>query len=169
MVKSLIVATCATALLLGTTGAAQAGTSSAEVRWFSNGSVVAGAWSTLTTTGSGATATLHTTGLEAGDQVTVLWVVFNAPENCSHGEGPYRCGPGDLPPFGGDGSAEPSLLVAGSRMVDATGSLNIGARLRIDDTTNAVFGPGLTDPTGADIHLLIQDGGTNVQFSVHEQ
>src|SRR5262245_30216980 len=106
VVKKLIVAAATAAMLvIGGSGVAHAGSGTADVRRFSDGSVVTGAWSALITNASGASMTLHTTGLTAVDAVTVWWVVFNAPENCSHGEGPYRCGPGDLPPFGGDGSA----------------------------------------------------------------
>ena len=95
--------------LARTGGIAHAGSGTSDVRRFSDGSAVAGAWSKLVTGSEGASMTLQTTGLDPGDVVTVWWVVFNAPQNCTHGEGPYRCGPGDLPPFGGDGSAAPSV------------------------------------------------------------
>src|SRR5206468_8783244 len=53
----------------------------------------------------GASFTLPMSGLTRGHEVTVWFVIFNEPQTCTHGEGPYRCGPGDLPPFGGDDSA----------------------------------------------------------------
>jgi hypothetical protein len=41
-------------------------------------------------------ATLAVTALQPGDAFTLWWVVFNAPEACTHGEGGLRCGEGDL-------------------------------------------------------------------------
>ena len=190
VVKKLIVAMASMAMLIVASGIAHAGPGTSDVRLFSDGSAVPGAWSSLVTNGAGASMTLHTTGLTPGDVVTVWWVVFNAPQNCTHGEGPYRCGPGDLPPFGGDGSAEPSLLYATGHVIGGSGTATYGAHLAVGDTSGALFGPGLTNPLGADIHLVLHDHGpadpaivaaeihsfgvcnlvcTDVQFSVHEQ
>jgi hypothetical protein len=190
VVKKLIVAMASMAMLIVASGVAHAGPGTSDVRLFSDGSAVPGAWSSLVTNGAGASMTLHTTGLTPGDVVTVWWVVFNAPQNCTHGEGPYRCGPGDLPPFGGDGSAEPSLLYATGHVIGGSGTARYGAHLAVGDTSGALFGPGLTNPLGADIHLVLHDHGpadpaivaaeihsfgvcnlvcTDVQFSVHEQ
>jgi len=189
-VKKMVVVLAATAMFLSAGGVAHAGSGTSDVRRFSDGSEVPGAWSKLVTNDAGASMTVHTTGLPAGDVVTVWWVVFNEPQNCTHGEGPYRCGPGDLPPFGGDGSAEPSLVYATGHVIGGSGSANFGGHLGVGDTSGALFGPGLIDPLGADVHLLIRDTGprdqgivaaqihsfdvcdpvcTNVQFSVHEQ
>ena len=38
-------------------------------------------------------------GLTRGHEVTVWFVIFNEPQTCTHGEGPYRCGPGDRRTF----------------------------------------------------------------------
>jgi hypothetical protein len=190
VVKKLFVMLAAAAVLVGTSGAAEATSGTSVVQRFSDGSVVAGAWSSLVTNVSGASMTLHTSGMAPGDVVTIWWVVFNAPQNCTHGEGPYRCGPGDLPPYGGDGSAEPSVLYATGHVIGGSGVGNFGAHLTAGDTAGALFGPGLTNPLGADIHLVVHDHGpadpaivaqqihsfgvcnlvcTDVQFSVHEQ
>jgi hypothetical protein len=190
VVKKLIVVLATSAMLMGATGVAHAGAGTSDVRRFSDGSAVPGAWSRLVTTRSGASMDLHTSGLTPGDVVTVWWVVFNAPQNCTHREGPYRCGPGDLPPYGGDGSAQPSVLYATGHVIGGSGASNFGAHLVVGDTSGALFGPGLTNPLGADIHLVLHDHGpadpaivaaeihsfgvcnlvcTDVQFSVHEQ
>ena len=47
----------------------------------------------------------------------------------------------------------------------STGHLNVGGHLHADDTTQALFGPGLVNTAGAHIHLA--DSGFR-QFSVHE-
>jgi hypothetical protein len=190
VVRKMVIMGVAGALLTLAGGTAQAARGVSDVRRFSGGSAVPGAWSALVTDGSGASLTLHTTELVPGDAVTVWWVVFNAPRNCTHPEGPYRCGPGDLPPFGGDGSAQPSLLYATGHVIGGSGKADFGAHLAVGDTSGALFGPGLTNPLGADIHLVLHDHGpadpaivndeihsfgvcnpicTDVQFSVHEQ
>jgi len=190
VVKKLIVLLAATAMCVSAGGVAHAGTGTSDVHRFADGSVVPDGWSKVVTNDAGASMTLHTTELPAGDVVTVWWVVFNAPQNCTHGEGPYRCGPGDLPPFGGDGSAEPSFLYATGHVIAGSGTANFGGHLSVGDTSGALFGPGLVNPLGADIHLVVRDSGpvdpaivaaqihsygvcnlvcANVQFSVHEQ
>jgi hypothetical protein len=190
VVRKLAIGSVTAILLVGAGGPAHAGSGVSDVRRFSDGSAVPGAWSALVTNSAGASMTLHTTGLTPGDAVTVWWVIFNAPQNCTHGEGPYRCGPGDLPPYGGDGSAQPSVLYATGHVIGGTGTANFGAHLSVDATSGALFGPGLTNPLGADIHLVLHDHGpvdpaivadevhsfgvcnlvcTDAQFSVHEQ
>lgn len=186
----LVLATIAlSALATATPAAAQAG-ATANVYRFADGSQVAGAWSSLTTTDAGAEMTLHTSDLPAGHTVTVWWVVFNQPQNCSHPEAGLRCGPGDLPIFGGDDSAVTSIVYAAGHEVGASGRATFAGHLGTGDTTGALFGPGLTNPTGADIHLVVRDHGalppdqradgihhfgpcepacTNLQFSPHEQ
>ncbi len=129
------------------------------VQMFVDGSTVAGAWSTLDRNASGISMTLHTSGLPAGDAATVWWVVFNEPQNCTHGGAGLRCGPGDLPPFGGDGSAETSVLYAAGHVIGGNGTANYGGHLAIGDTSGAAFGNGLTNPLGADVHLVVRDHG----------
>lgn len=148
--------------------------------------LVAGAWSSLTTNASGATVTLHTSGLDAGHAITVWWVVFNNPGACNAGHFGFRCGPGDL----ANAAAEPSVLYAAGHVIGSGDSTDFGAHLSRDDTSQALFGPGLINPTGADIHLVVHDHGPadptllpaqihsfdvcntqchDVQVSVHEQ
>jgi hypothetical protein len=161
----------------------------ANVYRFADGSPVAGAWSTLSTGDSGARMTLQTSGLPAGHTVTVWWVIFNEPQNCTHPEAGLRCGTGDLPPFGGDDSAVTSLVYAAGHEIGGAGRATFSAQLAIGDDSGALWGPGLIDPSGADIHLLVRDQGqptpqqrsggirnfglcnptcTNLQFSPHE-
>ena len=163
---------------------------SANVYRFADGSPVAGAWSTLATGDSGARMALQTSGLPAGHTVTVWWVIFNEPQNCTHPEAGLRCSAGDLPPFGGDDSAATSLVYAAGHEIGGGGRATFSARLPTGDTSGALWGPGLIDPLGADIHLLVRDQGTltphqrsqgihdfglcsptctNLQFSPHEQ
>jgi hypothetical protein len=190
-VSVLLVAAMALALV-GVSGAsAQAAVhrQTDPVRWFSDGSVVQGAWSTLTTSDTGAQFTLTTNGLAPGHEVTVWWVVFNHPENCTHGVLGLRCGEGDLSVPG----VEASVLYGAGHVIGGSGMASYGASLGVGDTSGALFGPGLLDPLSADIHLVVHDHGIlsadqiatgihnfgpcadpvpdceDVQFSAHEQ
>lgn len=183
----------ATALVVGAVPAHAASTT-ADVHWFADGEQVVGAWSTLRTGDEGAHFNLQTSGLEPGHTYTIWWVIFNEPEECTHPEdlpdGDLRCGPGDLPPFGGDDSAETSVLYAAGHQVGGSGRATFAGSLRTGDDTDALWGPGLTNPLGADVHLVVRDHGhlepqqrsagihdfgtcspqgcTDVQFSAHE-
>lgn len=175
-------------LAVGLAAPAQAASAAANVYRFADGTQVSGGWSTLRTGGEGAHMTMHTTGLAAGHTVTVWWVIFNRPAACSHPEA-LRCGPGDLPPFGGDDSAQTALLYAAGHQVGGSGRGDFAGSLRTGDTQGALWDPGLTNPTGADIHLVVRDHGmltpqqraegihnfgpcnpcVDLQFSAHEQ
>jgi len=149
----------AAVLALALATPATAGTTRSNVYRFADGSQVAGAWSVLTTTDAGARMTLQTSELPAGHSVSVWWIIFNAPQNCTHPEGGLRCGPGDLPPFGGDDSAVTSIAYAAGHVIGGSGQATFAGRLATGDTKGAVFGPGLVNPTTADIHLLVRDQG----------
>ena len=102
--------------------------------------------------------TLGTAELTPGHTVTVFWVIFNDPQGCTHPHLQFRCGPGDLPPLGGNGAAQPSALPAAAQTVGPSSEATYGAFLRVGDTSGALFGPGLTNAEGADIHLVVCDG-----------
>jgi hypothetical protein len=130
------------------------------VFWLADGSAIAGAWSNLVRTDHGASFTIHTSGLTAGDAVSVWWVVFNRPEECEAGEGDLSCGAGDLPPFGGDFSAEPSVFFATGHIIGGSGGGQFGGYTTTDGPRGEVlFGDGLTNPRGAEIHLVVRTHG----------
>lgn len=116
---------------------------------------VAGASSTVVRNAGGATLTLRTSELLAGDAVTVWWVVFNNPSACTSGHFGLHCGPGDL----GRPQTGASVLYAAGHVIGSSGVGDFGGRLRVGDTSGALFGPGLTNPAGADIHLVVHDHG----------
>ncbi len=147
----------------------------APVYRFADGSTVPRARSALATNDDGARWRLTTSSLPSDHTVTVWLVIFNHPENCTHGEAVLRCGPGDLPPFGGSDAAVTSVVFGAGRHVGSSGRATFAGRLPAGDDDQALFGPGLVNPTGADIHLLVNDGATFgcpatcLQFSPHEQ
>jgi hypothetical protein len=150
--------------------AAPADRSTTVVHRFSDGSTVTGAWSSLVRTDHGASFTVNTSGLTAGDAVTVWWVVFNKPENCTHGELGYRCGAGDLPPFGGDNSADTSVFWATGHVIGGSGQGQFGGYTTTGDPRGQVlFGPGLTNPRGADIHFVVRTHGAAIPSMLPHQ
>lgn len=185
--RTILTATAALVLCVGVP--AQAESTTATVHRFTDGTQVEEAWSQLRTGDEGAHFILHTSDLEPGHTVTVWYVIFNNPTECSHPEGPLRCGPGDLPPFGGDDSAETSVVYAAGHQVGTSGPTSFAGSLQTGDTDGSLWGPGLTNPLRADIHLVVRDHGrlapqqraagihdfgtcspdcVDVQFSAHE-
>lgn len=127
---------------------------------------VPGAWARLVTNDSGASATIHTRQLEADAAYTVWWVVFNNPAACTKNpSGPILCGASDL----GTASVQASVLYATGHVVGNDGAASFGAHLAVGDTDGALFGPGLTNPAGAEIHLIVRTHGPAVPGYVDEQ
>ncbi len=145
------------------------GGSISDVRLFADGSAVAGAWSSLRTGAGGADVTVSTSELPAGNAVTLWWVIFNHPEKCTHGHLGLRCGGGDLLAFGGDPAVGSSVLYADGHVIGGAGKGNYHASLATGDATGALFGNGLTNPLGADIHLVLHSHGPVIPGLVHEQ
>ncbi|MGH3648728.1 MAG: hypothetical protein ACRDTM_16330 [Micromonosporaceae bacterium] len=149
------------ALAFAAPAQAAVGSSTSAVQLFSDGSAVPGASSTLTRTGRGVSVSLRTSGLTAGDAVTVWWVVFNHPEECQGMAGsPYRCGEPDL--FNPD--VEASVQYAGGHIIGGSGSYSIGSYLSEGDTTGCALGDellcaGLIDAQVADVHFVVRTHG----------
>ncbi len=168
------------------------------VRLFSDTSVVGS--STLMRLPDSIQMTLHTAGLPAGHVVTVWWVIFNHPQFCKFGEPANpatgfegtKCGAGDLGIVKGltpDPRVEPSVVHATGHVIGGNGVGNYAAYLSAGSTKEQILlGPGLTNPLGADIHLVVHDHaaiadlgnvgkeigsfgelpGADVSFSAHE-
>ncbi len=154
------------ALLLGVAAPAlareDASTGSASavgLVWFAGtprgGNAVAGSSATLITDRGGAAMSLHTSGLEPGSTVTVWWVVFNHPERCANGHDGLRCGAGDLRAAAVDGS----VLWATGAVIRDDGGADFRGYLSTAKTAGALFGPGLVNPLGADVHLVVRSHG----------
>jgi hypothetical protein len=123
---------------------------------------------------NGVSVKIETVGLTAGDAVTMWWVVFNAPENCSDGEcdendvflldadgGFFILNDDGSPPFNGPGieAAEISVNYADGHVIDEGGAATFLGQLPVGDTSRTLLGPGLTDPMGAVIHLVLRSHG----------
>jgi hypothetical protein len=138
---------------------------------FGSSTAVAGSWSALVRNDNGVAMTLHTSGLAPGSATTVWWVVFNNPELCTHPDFALglRCGEGDLPPFGGSPAVQASVLWATGHVIGGSGIGGFGAYLGEDDTSGALFGPGLLDSRKADVHLIVRTHGQAIPGLVKEQ
>lgn len=111
---------------------------------------IVGSSAQLVRSEAGAAISVHTLGLNSGDAYTAWGVIFNNPENCDGG-----CGPDDLRRAGVDASVERLT----GHVVGNGGNANFGGSLKVGDTSEALFGPGLTDPFGAEIHIVVKDHG----------
>ena len=130
-----------------------------DVQWFSDASVVRDGRSTLVRHDDSISMHLHTSELESGTAVTIWWVIFNNPEKCTHPEGPFRCGPNDLQIKGGNRNVGSSVLYAAGHAIGTSGRSGFGATLDKGITEGALFGPGLTNPHRADVHLVVRSHG----------
>ena len=92
-------------------------------------------------------------------------MIFNNPAGCSHGDQVARCHEGDVVP---GGLAQASVVTVTTRTIGSSGRFSAHGHLEAGDTEHALFGPGLTNTEGADVHLAISQNGTFVQASVHE-
>ena len=108
---------------------------------------------------------IHTRDLTPGAAATLVLVIFNNPAGCSHGDQVARCHEGDVVP---GGLAQASVVTVTTRTIGSSGRFSAHGQLEAGDTEHALFGPGLTNTEGADVHLAISQNGTFVQASVHE-
>lgn len=150
---------------------------------FSDASVVESASAALRRMSYGVSTSVDTVGLEPGDALTMWWVVFNRPQNCSDG----ACGEDDIfnldadggfvlnddgsPPFNWDGigASKISVNYADGHVIDDSGAASFRGQLPIRDTSRAILGgPGLTDPMGAEIHLVLRSHGQAMSGKVDE-
>jgi hypothetical protein len=168
MTRKLLVLLALIGLLsaLAVSHASAATQTTSEVVLISDPTVVAGA-STVTRTGRGISMSLHTTGLLAGDAVTIWWMVFNHPQACISGAttGGPRCGMADL----GNPAADLSVLYAAGHVIGGSGVADFGGHLAVDDADGAIMGSGLHDPTGADVTLVVHDHGPADPATVSQQ
>ena len=106
---------------------------------------------------TGVSMNIDTTDLPVG-AFTVWWVIFNNPGACSDGV----CGSDDTGRGGAPNPAEGGVLwgkggiVGPDRMGHFSNSLGLG----VDAAPGQVLrGPGLTNPMGAEIHLIVRYHG----------
>ena len=114
--------------------------------------------SDLVRTVDGVSFNIDTTDLPVGAH-SVWWVIFNDPSGCSDGE----CGINDVLPPPGTAAANVSVLWAGSGTIvgpDRMGHFSASLGIGVDGAPAApLFGEGLTNPMGAELHLVVRYHG----------
>ena len=126
------------------------------------GDPVPGAVAWLVATEDGLTTIVTTSELPPGDAVTVWWVVFNNPEACeAH---PEPCGMDDM---GVEEVAAEVTYAAGTVIDDAGNGTFVGYH-PLGNSEQEWFGNGLTNPLGAEVHLVIRTHGPVIEDRVAE-
>jgi hypothetical protein len=150
---------------------------------FADMTVVEGARAGLHRTADAIRTRTHTADLPHGHVMTLWWVIFNNPESCAYGAGGMACGELDL--FDGpDGptGVEPGCVYADGSIVGGNGSARFHDRLTVGESRDscidffveAVDGlegedHGLTNPAGAEVHLVVRSHGPRIPGMVAEQ
>lgn len=168
-----LVALLATASVPATAGPP----SQEEVRTFPGpGVVVTGADATLVRQPDGASFTFTGTGLAAGNAHTIWFVAFNNPAGCTSpvmdgGVLISLCGLPDL----GNAAAQATAVWGAGHVVGGSGMATLGGRVAVGDTSGCdalgrlPCNGGLTDPQGAEIHLVLRTHGPAIPDLVNEQ
>jgi hypothetical protein len=136
-------------------------TSIAKVKTFDGLAVIPYAGASLSRNNEAAFATISTSGLTPGTVVTLWWAIFNEPANCAT----PNCAPSDL----NNPAVNGSLQFGGGQVVGANGRADFGGYLAVGDNTGFHLlpqfplmpnpAPGLVNPKGATIHLVIRTHG----------
>lgn len=148
--------------------------STADVYMLGGGDVTG--WSTLVRTDSRVSTSVHASDLPGGDATTLWWVIFNDPARCSDGS----CGADDIFNDPGDPSAGLnrdqidavgiSSLFATGHVVGKSGKATYSDGLRVgEEREDPLDGPGLTNPRGAEIHLVVRTHGEADPQQTNEQ
>ena len=114
--------------------------------------------STLVRNAEGISMNLDSKDLPVG-AYSIWWVIFNKPSECGNNE----CGGSDTGRGGAPNPAEASVLWATGGMVGPDRQGHFSARLGVGLAKapgEVLRGPALTDPLGAEVHLIIRFHGT---------
>ncbi len=110
--------------------------------------------------------------IPVGDVITLWGVIFNNPSECTAGApGVSACDPPDL----GESAAEPSLVwlgsgIASGRSTRYTGHIMVGdASGDILEEFGLPSGPGLLNPAGAEIHVVVRTHGQPITGQLQSQ
>jgi len=154
---------CAAGLLLQANAGAHnaAHQSESPMQFFSSGDFVDDASSKLVRTKKTITMTIHTNSLLPGGAYTNWWVLFNRPSACAANP----CSLGDL----GTPAVGASVVFATGHVVGGNGVGNFAAYITEGDTSGALFGPGLLDARGAEVHWIVRSHGPAIPALIHEQ
>ena len=136
-------------------------TSIAAVKTFDGSAVIPNAGASLSRNNEAAFATISTASLTPGTVVTLWWAIFNNPSSCAT----PNCSPADL----NNPDVNGSLQFGGGAVVGLNGRADFAGYLAVGDNTGFHLlpqfplmpnpAPGLVNPKGATIHLVIRTHG----------
>ncbi len=128
---------------------------------------IEGSQANLVVNDQGATLRVQTSGLTPGHALTVWWVIFNNPENCTDG-GDGVCGFGDAFPPPGNEAAGASVSYAAGNVIGGSGKGQFGAHISAGGDA-APWKFGLVNPRTAEYHFILRDHGPAIPGIVNEQ
>ena len=138
-------------------------TSIKNVTVFGSSTVIPAAGSTVSRNNEGVFWNISTSSLTPGEVVTLWVAIFNYPFYCD--QTVPGCAPSDL----NNPAVQGSLQYGGGAIVGQNGRADFSGYLAVGDNTGAYVGPpfttipnpapGLLNPKGADIHLVIRRHG----------
>ena len=142
--------------------AASANRSTSDAYWTYDPSTPIGATS-LVRTDAGLSATFQSSGIPAGQAVTLWFIVFNNPSACASD-------PCSIVDLIFNPAAQGDFLVGGGNVIGGSEQANLGGALRVGDTSGSGFieigmperAMGLTNPLGAEVHLALHSHGPAV-------
>jgi hypothetical protein len=119
--------------------------------------------STLSRTDAGLSATVQSSGIPAGQAVTLWFIVFNNPSACAND-------PCNIVDLIFNPAAEGDFLVGGGKVIGDSAQINLGGALQVGDSSGSGFieigmparAIGLTNPRGAEVHLALHSHGPAV-------
>ena len=186
--RTIIIAVSALALLLiaSMASASRGGApehQTADLLTFAEFEPVEGATARLVRGDDAIRTRTDTRDLDHGHVLTLWWVVFNHPDHCEHGQGEVACGEADL--FDGpDGptGVEPACVYADGSLVSGNGQARFTDRLSVGEVRDSCIDffvdavpelagsdHGLTNPEGAEVHLVVRSHGPRIPGKVAEQ
>jgi hypothetical protein len=136
-------------------------TTIAPVHVFGSTTVIPAAGASLSRNNEAVSATISTSGLIPETVVTLWWAIFNEPSHCAT----PNCAPSDL----NNPAVNGSLQFGGGQVVGLNGRADFGGYLAVGDNTGFHLlpqfplmpnpAPGLVNPKGATVHLVIRTHG----------
>lgn len=115
--------------------------------------IIDGGNATLMRSEDGIFATLSTDGLEDGHVYTLWMVMINNPEACAASP----CTPPEI--LGNSDELQSEVTWGDGIIMSEEGRAEFTTYIPAGEVQEAWFGNGLTNPTGAEVHLIINDHG----------
>jgi hypothetical protein len=155
---------------------------SADVLTFADVEVVEGATARLTRDDDALMTRTDTRELDHHHAMTLWWVIFNHPDECEYGEKGAACGLGDvMAAVAAPTDAQVGCVYGSGSIVGGNGYARFTDRLPVGEVRDSCIDHfaqefelegidhGLTNPEGAEVHLVVRSHGPLIPGQVAEQ